>query len=387
MTATTKQPGITHLLALGSFRNWLRLLREHGGVDRPFLKRALFITGVSAFTAPLRLYEHLRYDRAVAQTPLRAPVFILGHWRSGTTNLHYLMSQDQQFGFVTMFQMVAPELLFVGERVLKPAFAKITPTKRPIDNLPLSMDGAQEEEYGLATMSPHSLYHCWFFPRKLDHYLQTYALFDTVAPRVIAEWKATYRSMLQKAALHSGGRRLLIKNPTNTARIRQLLELFPDARFVHIYRDPYRVFLSMRYMATINYAASQLQTISPEEIEHNVLRIYEAVMQQYLRDRALIPAEQLVEVRFENLERDPLGEIRRVYDQLDLPGFEAATPAFQAYIDGLRGYRKNPLELGDDDVAKVNRHWGFAFDALGYDRLTPGSAATSQADTLAVGAS
>jgi omega-hydroxy-beta-dihydromenaquinone-9 sulfotransferase len=386
MASTSNQPTITHLLALGSLRNWLRLLRENGGVDRPFWGRAAFITAVSTLTAPLRWYERGRYNRAIARTPLQDPVFILGHWRSGTTNLHYLLSQDQQFGFVTMFQMVAPELLFVGEKVLKPAFARVTPSKRPIDNLPLSIDGAQEEEFGLATMSPHALYHCWFFPRSLERYLTTYALFENVAPRVIREWKSAYQWMLRKAVLNSGGKRLLIKNPSNTARIRQLLELFPDARFVHIYRDPYRVFLSMRYMMTINYAALQLQTISSEQIEANVLRIYEAVMRQYLRDRELIPAERLVEIRFEDLERDPLGELRRVYDRLDLPGFDAATPAFQAYIDSLRGYQKNALQLGNADIDKVNRHWGFAFDALGYQRMIPGQIAQPETEqALAAG--
>lgn len=360
-----------HLLALGSFRNWLRLVRENG-VDREFRKRALFITMASALTAPLRMYERARYNRAVARTPIEhAPIFILGHWRSGTTNLHYLMSQDPQLGYITMFQMIAPDMLFIGERMIKPAFARLTPNKRPIDNLPLSMDGAQEEEFGLAALSPHSFYHCWFFPRRLEHYLQTYALFNTATPQVVEQWKLVYFTMLRKATLHMGGKRLLIKNPTNTGRIKQVLALFPDAKFVNIVRDPYRVFLSMRYMVTVNYQVSQLQTVTPAEIEEHVLRIYETVMQQYLRDRALIPPENLVEIRFEDLEQAPMAEVERVYARLGLPGFAEARPGFQAYIDSLRGYQKNPLKLSNDDIAKVNERWGFAFDAWGYERRAP----------------
>lgn len=371
----TGKADVTHLLALGSFRNWLRLARRNG-VDRAFWRRALFITAVSALTAPLRLYERARYNRAVDRAPItQPPIFILGHWRSGTTNLHYLMSQDPQLGYITMFQMVAPDMLFVGERVIKPAFAKVTPTKRPIDNLPLSIDGAQEEEFGLATMSPHSFYHCWFFPRQMEHYLQTYAVFSNTAPQVVAEWNRHYLHLLRKATLNMGGKRLLIKNPTNTGRIRQLLELFPDAKFVNIVRDPYRVFLSMRYMVTVNYNSLQLQAITPEQIEENVLHIYEEVMQQYLRDRALIPPENLVEVRFEDLEQAPLAEVERVYTQLGLPGLAEARPGFQAYVDSLRGYKKNPLNLSDADIARVNERWGFAFDAWGYERQIPGASA------------
>jgi hypothetical protein len=384
MTPTAQQQppgraGVQHLLALGSFRNWLRLARRNG-VDRAFRRRALFITAASALTAPLRMYERARYNRAVARTRIaQPPIFILGHWRSGTTNLHYLMSQDPQLGYITMFQMIAPDMLFVGERAIKPAFAKVTPTRRPIDNLPLSIDGAQEEEFGLATMSPHSFYHGWFFPRQLEHYLQMYALFNTAPPHVVAEWKELYLHMLRKATLNMGGKRLLIKNPTNTGRVRQLLELFPDARFVNIVRDPYRVFLSMRYMVTVNYNAMQLQTVTPAEIEEHVLHIYEAVMQQYLRDRALIPPENLVEVRFEDLEQAPLAVVERVYAQLGLPGFAEALPRFRAYVDSLRGYQKNPLTLSDEDIAKVNQRWSFAFDAWNYPRLSPGAGRGSSA--------
>lgn len=37
-------------LALGSFRNWLRLLRADGGVDRKFLRRAAVVSALSLLT-------------------------------------------------------------------------------------------------------------------------------------------------------------------------------------------------------------------------------------------------------------------------------------------------------------------------------------------------
>ena len=33
-------------------------------------------------------------------------------------------------------------------------------------------------------------------------------------------------------------KRIVLKSPAHTARVRVLLELFPKARFVHIIRDP-----------------------------------------------------------------------------------------------------------------------------------------------------
>lgn len=377
MAGQADAASITHLLAFGSFRVWADLLRKHRGVDREFLSRAAFVTGVSAATTPLRWYERARYNRAIGRTELPDdPIFVLGHWRSGTTNLHYLLSQDPRWGYVTLFQMMAPELLFVGDRVLKPLMRRMMPSKRPIDDLPMLIDGAQEEEFGMSSASRHSFYNFWFFPHQFDHYLRRYVLFDDTPEHVVAAWQHDYLWMLRKATMHMGGRRLLIKNPTNTARIEQLLKLFPNAKFVHIIRDPYRVLLSMRHMARTTITTLQFQRISDQQRDELVLRLYEATMQRYLRDRALIPAGNLVEVRFEDLEVDPMREARRIYRQLDLGGYEAAEPGMQAYIDSLKGYRKNSFALSDDDIATVNRRWGFAVDAWSYPRRNVAHAAT-----------
>ena len=104
-----------------------------------------------------------------------------------------------------------------------------------------------------------------------------------------------------------------------------------------------------------------------------VLRFYVQLMQSFLEDRALIPAENLVEVRFEDLEVAPLDQLRRVYEGLGLPGFAEAEPAFRAYLTSIAGYQKNRYELTDEVIAKVNRHWKFAFDEWGYARLEPSS--------------
>ena len=76
-----------------------------------------------------------------------------------------------------------------------------------------------------------------------------------------------------------------------------------------------------------------------------------------------------MEVRFEDLEADPLSEMRRIYDTLGLTGFDESEPALRAYIDSVSGYEKNSYQLDTDAIEKVNRHWGFAFDQWGYERI------------------
>jgi hypothetical protein len=106
-----------------------------------------------------------------------------------------------------------------------------------------------------------------------------------------------------------------------------------------------------------------------EESGDMILTVYEAMMRRFFQERSLIPQGHLVEVRFEDLERDPLGELARIYDRLALPGFDAAEPAFRDYVRSQQNYRKNRLNLSPEDRARVEQRWAFAFAELGYPTL------------------
>jgi omega-hydroxy-beta-dihydromenaquinone-9 sulfotransferase len=358
----TQQP-----LALGSLRNWLRLLWTSGGVDRAFLRRAMFVSAVSSATAPLRVWQRLLYPQGSKTDGLdAAPIFILGHWRSGTTLLHHLLCKDPALGYVSTFQSIAPEWFLVAGGAMRRWVARRVPRRRAMDNIPLGLDDPQEEEFAVAQMSPFSFYHQWSFPRNARRYFEKYVLFDGVPESVVAAWRRTYLSVLRTAARRSGGKRLALKNPVNTARIRHLLDLFPDARFIHIVRNPYTVFLSTRHFFESLLTNTRLQETSREEIEANVLWFYERLMRRFLAERDLIPPENLVEIRFEQFEADPLGELRGAYSQLRLPGFDATEDAFRGHLASLNGYRKNRYTLDDHAIRNVERHWGFALAHWGY---------------------
>lgn len=357
-------------LAFSSFRNWRRLVRESGGVDPPFRARALMVTLISLATSPLRWAERMvsrTMNRDVKR--LRSPIFILGHWRSGTTHLHNVMSRDPNLGYVTLFQTLAPESLWIGQRTLKPILARFLPHKRMMDNMELFMDGPQEEEYALANQSVHCFYHQWSFPRRARVFFDKYALLKSIDQTELAEWKALYHDILAQASSLMGGRRLLLKNPTNTGRIPALLELFPDAKFIFLHRDPYTVYRSTLHFYHKVMALTQLQSISEAEMKRNILDFYGEITNRYLEDKRLVPEGNRVEVRFESFEAEPLSEMKRLYETLSLPGYEQARPGFVAHIAAQSGYRKNRFELTPDEVDAVNRNWGFALDRWDYPRL------------------
>jgi len=371
-----------HPFIFCSFRSWLKVLWGNRDIERKFIPRVLFVTLVSLLTSPLRIYESLRFGRIVRRTAVHpSPIFIIGHWRSGTTHLHNILIRDKNLGCVSMWQAFAPGLCLIDERVLKNPFNKIAKKMHPtreIDNIPLSLDNPEEEDLAIANMSPYSYLHMYSYPRRATYFFERYiTYFDNLPESIISQWKGIYLTILRKATLKAGGKRLVIKNCADSARIKPLLELFPDAKFIHIYRNPYNIFRSTQHLYKVVMERAQLQEVGQGEHENWVLRFYSQLMQKLLADKSLIPAGNFVEVRYEDLDKEPLAQLRKVYETLGLPGFAEAEPAFRAYLDSISGYQKLAHKTLDDDaITKINRNWQFAFDALGYKRIEPASKVT-----------
>jgi len=359
-----------HPAALGGFRSWCRLVASSERIDPAYRARLLAVSAMTLLTSPLRACESVRYGPTVRRVHVHpSPLFVLGHWRTGTTHLHNLLAQDRQFGFLSTFQAMAPGFCLIGEKRIKPLLArlatKLHPT-REIDNIPLALDAPQEESFAMANLSPWAWLHVYTLPRQADQLFAKYGLLEGLTDAERAQWRAAYLTILRKATLRSEGRPLVLKDPTNTGRVRELLDLFPEARFVHITRDPYRVLPSMLNVWKVVLAKSQLQNVSAEQVETYVLQFYQRLLRKFLAEKHWIPPGRLVEVRYEDLEAAPLAQLERIYDGLGLPGFTAARPALAAYLESVRGFEKNKYDVNGQIVARVNELWRFAFDEWGY---------------------
>jgi hypothetical protein len=358
---------LSHPLGLSSTRHWLRLLLSHG-VDWRDAPRACAITLTAPLTSPLRAAERLIYARVIERTTIEPPpVFILGHWRTGTTHLHNMLAQDPNFSYLTTFQALAPEMAIAGERWLKPVLARFIPERRRMDNVAIGVDSPQEDELALSLCSLTSVYTGLYFPRRLRAQFDRYALFEGGdADR--AAWRPAYLALIRKCAYMADGRRLSLKNPLNTARVAALLELFPDARFVFLRRNPYVVYPSTMHFFRESQADVGLQRMEESELRELVLYLFERMMGRYFEERGLIPDGHLVEVAFEDLEVRPLDEVERIYSTFQLPDWEAARERITAYLAELANYQKNQYAVSRADCEMVEARWALALDAWRYDR-------------------
>jgi hypothetical protein len=366
-----RKKGLTRIdqqfLAGGSFLNWVRLVAANGGVDWRYWIRSLYVSIVALLGMPFRAYENARFGKRIAATPIReAPVFILGHWRSGTTHVMRLIAQDPAFAVVTFIHTMIPGLYLSGT-LFRAILASSLPEVRPMDNVTVSPDAAEEEEYALGNLSPYSFYHALSFPRKMREIFDKYVLFEGVERKVIEQWKAIYLHFLKKVTFSSNGKRLLLKNPANTGRIPALLEMFPDAKFIHVYRNPYVVYSSTMHWLDKELAPTALQDVDEEAVRENALRNYEKLMLRYEEDKALIPEGNLVEVRFEDFEANPLDEVARIYQALGLALVPEAQKQMQQYLLTVKGYKKNTYRLDHRTRRELARRWGFMIRRWNYE--------------------
>lgn len=219
----------------------------------------------------------------------------------------------------------------------------------------------------MANLTDLSIYHGYSFPSSYDTLFRRSVLFENVSADELDEWKRCYRRLLQKVAWHTRRPRLLSRNAAHTGRVRQLLELFPNAKFIHLHRNPYRVFAAQESKWRSLCGQWALQTPNIEQLVADTVRLYPVLMKKFFTDRELIPAGQLADVRYDELLANPVGTLRRVYAELDLPGFEHLEARLTApggtQLGQLAGH---DVTLTPEQQELVRREWGFAFDALGY---------------------
>lgn len=354
-----------------TFRNWLQLLQEnHWAISAPYLLRAGYVTFAALVTLPFRLYEEARFRRRVEATTIeKPPVFILGHWRSGTTYLHVLLAQDRRFAYASNLQVILPGVFLGSTPVFEKMVRRYMPHKRWMDNFALEPNLPSEDEFAIANLCPYSMYHSLAFPRNRYRYVR-YCTWDGVPARVTRAWQKVVLYFFKKLAFQSANKQLLLKNPTYTSRIPQLLELFPQAKFIHICRNPYDVFRSTLRMYEKMFPSFYIQEPrgGVTEAKEYILHVYRRMYEKYLTDKALIPDGNLVEVRYEDFVRDPLPEVRRIYACLGLPSFAEAEASFQAYVAAQRGFQVNENVLDEATRQEVAERWALTFDAWGYPR-------------------
>jgi hypothetical protein len=297
-------------------------------------------------------------------------VFVLGHYRSGTTHLLNLLAEDGAYTPVTTYQAVFPGSFLTFEKVLSPVLNKIGPGVRAMDNMAMRMESPQEEEIALAALGAPTPYLAVHFPETGTFYEECIS-FDKASKKQLNRWKRKHMKFVRKLVKkHGRDVTLILKSPANTARIPILLELYPESKFVHIHRNPYKTIQSSLHLYDTWYGMNNFQSIEELKANRNqiVLDVFELLNRKWLEDEHLIPAANKISISFSELQADRVETVNKIYNHLGAPQLDKQR--LQTYIDSIKSYKKNSYEaLTTELVEQINSQLDFVFEAFEYHKI------------------
>ena len=201
------------------------------------------------------------------------------------------------------------------------------------------------------------------------NYYNNLIFLNNHSPQHIKQWKKTYLHFLKKIPLTNHGKQLILKNQDNTARIPQLLELFPNAKFILMQRNPYDLYASMMKFMKIVIPLYCIQTPPPlPQVEQSMMNLYTNMFTKYLQHKHLIPKHNLIEIKYEHFIVNPLKTIQQIYNTLQLNGYNNAEQKFKQYIKTQKHIKSDNYTLNPETKQKIQQQWNFSFKAFNYTK-------------------
>ena len=339
-----------------------RMARRCGGVDAPRLHVWVGLLLRYALLAPLRLAQREQERRTPLAPLVEDPIFVLGHWRSGTTRLQEVLAADPRHTTSTLFTSLFADVSAAGAVLQAPmdAIASALGLPHSIQRQPLQLGLPAEGDIGLclALLSEHAYTWGHLFPRAFSDWMDSHVL--SPSPTAVEGWLADYDGLMRRVSALAGGRRVVMKSPGDTARVPLLLQRYPSAKFVYVHRDPIAVYHSTQYLWGVIRREFGLQSVTDEAVHRQIVSTYGSLLRRYLRDRESVPAGQLVEVRHERLVAEGPASLAMTYTTLQLgevPGSVAAV------LQGGRGHTAQRYRTSPELEQELRTAWAFAYDA------------------------
>ncbi|MDX1386039.1 MAG: sulfotransferase [bacterium] len=291
-------------------------------------------------------------------------MFIIGHWRTGTTLLHELLSLDERHVYPTYLHCFAPDYFLIFRSWVLFFAKNIMGSKRPMDQMKTGWDLPQEDEFGLMARGVPSPYWNIAFPKNLE-INKEYLTLENVPSKELKKWKKGFLNFLRSISFKNS-KRLILKSPTHSFKIKFLLELFPDAKFIHIIRNPYEVFPSTIKLWKSLQEISGYQKRNEVDLNEYVFKNFNLLYEKIEEGRSYLKSNQFIEIKYEDLIQDPIEGMENIYNILELGEFDSVKNKIKKDWEARKGYKVNRFKISPEVSNEITKRWGRVIDRYGY---------------------
>jgi hypothetical protein len=169
-------------------------------------------------------------------------------------------------------------------------------------------------------------------------------------------WKKNFVRMISEAQRNVGGEIFLSKNPPTTFRIKEILEIYPQAKFIFLEREPYRVLSSFRLFMQKVVQGVGFHKVDNERFNEYMIDLYQRLYKVYNEQKSLIPKSNLFEIDFKDFTKDPIENIRSIYNQFGFSFSDDIESRIKSKLDEFENHEPGDYTIPGDIVELVKTH-------------------------------
>jgi Sulfotransferase family len=319
-------------------------------------KFALYADTLQCLRNRLLLQRDRKRNPAIDKEEVRAPVFILGLPRTGTTILHTLLAADPQHQAPLTWQVMEPSPLGnsrEGERIrrasrslqglqwLAPDFPRLHAVGARLPQECVSLTSLSFLSDQFDTMYNIPSYRAWYLQQSMGPAYEC------------------HRRFLQHLQFRRKSRRWVLKAPAHMFALRDLLSVYPDASFVQTHRAPLDAITSVSSLVTMLRRIFS-DSADPSLIGREALSYWADATERFMSERDRLSRDRVLDLSFDEIKRDPIEAVRRVYSHFSWSLSEETVAVMRRVLaaqpaDQTSFHRYNPSQFGlrVDDVERL----------------------------------
>ena len=311
--------------------------------------------------ARLQIEDTYKRHPEIDDEQIVAPFLVMGQGRSGTSALLNLLAADPDNGAPKIWEAVFPcpppeaatyrsDPRIARADKLMTMWYRVTP----------EVQGVHEVDGDIPTESIHLDCLSFQSPSWLSLLGPAPSFLAYMSQRSDENVYAYEKRTLKLLQWKNPRRRWVLKTPQYLLYIPRMLQVFPDARFIWIHRDPVVALSSLvNMMGTLNWVRSDKVFVDNTHAAWTTLEPIAAMMSQPIDwlEQGVLPRGQLCNVQFQDFIKDPPGVVKQIYDHYGIDLTESQRAALQAHVDHARheSRPRHRYETGSSETVLKDR--------------------------------